>query len=297
MQFYILYARFWHKVLFDLGYVSTPEPFRSLRNQGLIVSRSFKDSENRYVPTALVKEKNGAYYHFETGEELISQVEKMSKSKLNGVVPDDIIQEFGADALRLYEMFMGPLDKEKVWNTDAVNGCRRFLQRFYDACTSDKVCEEEDEAALKLGSRLVHQISKDIESMSFNTSVARFMEFINEFVKLPKYPRKVLKMAAQALMPFAPHLAEEVWQLLGFTESLSTAPWPEIDKKHLADETVTYVIQVNGKVRGRFEMDKGLSKEELLEYAQNDPHVSKYIDGKEIRKAIFVPDKLLNLVV
>lgn len=294
---HLLYARFWHKVLYDAGYVSTPEPFQSLRNQGLIVSRSFKNSENHYVPTALTKEKDGVYFHRETGEELASQVEKMSKSKLNGVVPDEIIAEYGSDALRLYEMFMGPLDKEKVWNTDAVNGCRRFLQRFYDACTSDKVTDEDYEAALKLGHRLVHHVAKDIEEMSYNTSVARFMEFINDLTKLEHYPRSVLKMATQALAPFAPHLSEEVWQLLGFKESLSFCPWPTVEPKYLKDDTVTYVIQVNGKVRGRMDMDKGLSKEDLMEYAQNDPNVSKFLDGKEIRKVIFVPDKLLNLVV
>lgn len=294
---HLLYARFWHKVLYDTGYVSTPEPFQQLRNQGLIVSRSFKNSENQYVPTALVKEKDGVFYHRETGEELTSQIEKMSKSKLNGVVPDEIISEYGADALRLYEMFMGPLDKEKVWNTDAVNGCRRFLQRFYDACASDKITDSENDEALKLSHRLVHHVAKDIEQMSYNTSVARFMEFMNDLSKLNEYPRSVMKMAVQALMPFAPHLAEETWEMLGFEECLSHCPWPKVDSKYLKDDTVTYVVQVNGKVRGRMEMDKGLTKEDLLEYAVSDPNVSKFLDGKEIRKVIFVPDKLLNLVV
>ncbi len=294
---HLLYARFWHKVLFDCGYVSTPEPFKTLRNQGLIVSKSFKDGENRYVPTALVKEEKGKYFHKETGEELVDQMEKMSKSKLNGVIPDDIIQEYGSDALRLYEMFMGPLDKEKVWNTDAVNGCRRFLQRFHDAVHSTKVTEEENPEAMKLAHRLVHAVEKDIEQMSYNTSVARFMEFTNDLTKLDHYPRSALKMAIQALMPFTPHLAEELWKTLGFEESLTTCPWPVVDTKYLHDDSVTYVIQVNGKVRAKMEMDKGLQKEDLLEYAQNDENVSRYIDGKEIRKVIFVPNKLLNLVV
>jgi len=294
---HLLYARFWHKVLYDTGYVSTPEPFQSLRNQGLIVSRSFKNSENQYVPTALVKEKDGSFFHRETGEELTSQIEKMSKSKLNGVVPDEIIAEYGADALRLYEMFMGPLDKEKVWNTDAVNGCRRFLQRFYDACASDKVTDDDNVETVKLGHRLVHHVAKDIEQMSFNTSVARFMEFINELTKLNTYPRSVMKMAVQALSPFAPHVSEEAWEILGFNEPLAHCPWPAVDAAYLKDDRVTYVVQVNGKVRGRLEMDKGLSKEDLMEYAVSDPHVAKFLDGKEIRKVIFVPDKLLNLVV
>ena len=294
---HLLYARFWHKVLFDAGYVSTKEPFQSLRNQGLIVSRSYKNQKNQYVVPTDVIEKNGNYTHKDTGEILKSQIEKMSKSKLNGVVPDDIIHEYGSDALRLYEMFMGPLDKEKVWNTDAVNGCRRFLQRFYDVCTSDKVTDSENEQALKLGHRLVDNVEKDIEAMSYNTSVARFMEFINDFIKLEFYPKSVLKMTIQALSPFCPHIAEELYEHLGFKEPLSYARWPLVDKKYLTDDSVVYVVQVNGKVRGRMEMKKGLSKEELLELAQSDESVIKHIEGKELRKVIFVPNKLLNLVV
>ncbi|MFQ5729142.1 MAG: leucine--tRNA ligase, partial [Waddliaceae bacterium] len=294
---HLLYARFWHKVLYDCGLVSTREPFKTLRNQGLIVSRAFKNGKNRYVPTAEVKEKNGSYFHRETGEELTSQIEKMSKSKLNGIVPDDIIEEFGADSLRLYEMFMGPLDKEKVWNTDAVSGCRRFLCRLYDLVQSDKVTDEDTPEALKLGYRLVRGVEKDIESMLFNTAIAKMMEFINDFTKLPSYPRTVLKMVVQVLMPFAPHMAEEAWKMLGCTEELAFHPWPIVDEKYLHEETATYVIQVNGKLRGRFELPKGLSEEEILDCAKKDPHVSRFLDGKEIRKVIFVPDKLLNLVV
>ncbi len=294
---HLLYARFWHKVLYDCGLVSSSEPFKQLRNQGLIVARSYKDNQNRYVQTSLVKEKNGKFYHTETGEELTSQIEKMSKSKLNGVQPDDIIEEFGADSLRLYEMFMGPLDKEKVWNTDAVSGCRRFLSRFYDAAVSAKVTDEETPEALRLGHRLVKGVEADIESMQFNTAIAKFMEFINEFSRLEAYPRSVLKMATQALMPFAPHVTEEIWQLLGFKEELTRHHWPEAESKYLVEDTATYVVQVNGKVRTLLELSKGLSQEDLMELAQNDPHVSKFLDGKTLRKVIFVPDKLLNLVV
>ncbi len=294
---HLLYARFWHKVLYDCGLVSTNEPFKTLRNQGLIVSRSFKNALNQYVPPSEVKEKDGVFFHATTGEELTTQIEKMSKSKLNGVNPDEIIEEFGADSLRLYEMFMGPLDKEKVWNTDAVSGCRRFLSRFFDMVQSDKVTGEEAEEGLKFAHKLIHGVERDIEAMQFNTAIAKMMEFINDFSKLDKYPKSALKMAVQALMPFAPHIAEELWEMLGSKEPLAYHPWPEVEPRYLIDDNATYVVQVNGKVRGRFELAKGLSQDEILAIAKEDKNISRYLEGKELRKIVFVPDKLLNLVI
>jgi len=294
---HLLYARFWHKVLFDLGYVSTCEPFQTLRNQGLIVARSFKNQQNKYVSPSEVVEKNGRFFLKTTGEELNSQFEKMSKSKLNGVSPDDIIAEFGADSLRLYEMFMGPLDKEKIWNTSAVSGCRRFLTRYYAIVQSGKITTENDENANQLGHKLVNSVEKDIETMQFNTAIAKMMEFMNQLIKLDRYPKNVLKMLTQVLMPFAPHIAEEGWELLGFQESLTTHPWPRVDPKYLMEEQVTYIIQINGRVRGRFRMPKGLSQEEILVLAKKEPNICRHIEKKTIRKVIFVPDKVLNLVV
>ncbi len=294
---HLLYARFWHKVLYDCGYVHTLEPFQTLRNQGLIVARSFQNSQRAYVEPHNVQEKEGKYYDKRTGEELTSQVEKMSKSKLNGITPDEIIQEYGADSLRLYEMFMGPLEKEKVWNTDAVSGCRRFLNRFHDMATSDKVTNEISEDALRLGHRLVHGVGKDIEALQFNTAIAKMMEFINEFTKLPAYPRGVIKMAAQCLAPFAPHMAEEVWEILDIQEPLAYAAFPEADEKYLQDAQVTYVVQVNGKVRGRFDLPLDQKQEVILEAAKRNQNVASFLDGREIDKVIFVPNKLLNIVL
>lgn len=294
---HLLYARFWHKVLYDCGYVHTLEPFQTLRNQGLIVARSYQNSHRAYVEPDNVQEKEGKYYDKRTGEELTSQVEKMSKSKLNGITPDEIIQEFGADALRMYEMFMGPLEKEKIWNTDAVSGCRRFLNRFYDMASSDKVTNEISEEALKLGHRLVHGVGKDIEALQFNTAIAKMMEFINEFTKLPIYPRGVVKMATQCLAPFAPHLAEEAWEMLEIEEPLVYATFPEADEKYLQDEQVTYVVQVNGKVRGRFDLPIDQTQEVILEAARHNQNVTSFLDGREIDKVIFVPNKLLNIVL
>lgn len=293
---HLLYARFWHKVLYDCGFLHSLEPFKTLRNPGMVISRSYQNSSKHYVAPEDVKEKDGKYFHKKTGEELTSQVEKMSKSKLNGVTPDDIIEEFGADSLRLYEMFMGPLEKEKIWNTDAVTGCRRFLNRFYEMAFSDKVCEEDSEEGLKCGHRLVHGVAKDIETLQFNTAIAKMMEFMNDFTKLAAYPRSVVKMATQALASFAPHIAEEIWEHLGYTESLSYTPFPQADLKYLEDATITYVVQINGKVRGRFDLPKDRSQDEVLEAAKNNPNVVKMLDGAKIAKVIFVPNKLLNIV-
>lgn len=294
---HLLYARFWHKVLYDCGYVSTIEPFKTLRNQGLIVARSFQKANGVYVAPEDVTEKNGQYFHRETGEPLRSQVEKMSKSKLNGITPDEIIEEYGADSLRLYEMFMGPLEKEKIWNTDAVNGCKRFLTRFYDMATSEKVTDEETPEALKLGHRLVHGVTGDIEAMLFNTAIAKMMEFMNEFTKLPAYPRSVVKMATQVLEPFAPHIAEEIWEILGCKESLSNSSFVKIDTKYLEDEQITYVVQVNGKLRGRFELPKDQTQDVVMEAAKKHSGIVRYLDGQEIEKVVFVPNKLLNIVL
>ena len=294
---HLLYARFWHKVLYDAGYVNTREPFMKLRNQGLITSRSYRRKEGSYVFPEDVFEKEKKYFHKDTGEELLSQIEKMSKSKLNGVTPDNVVEEYGADSLRLYEMFMGPLEKEKVWNTDAVNGCRRFLSRFYDLAFSDKTVDETTEESLKLGYRLVHEVEKDIKELSFNTAVAKMMEFLNAFVKLTVYPKKVLKMATQVLASFAPHIAEEIWQALGGEGFVLDAPFPEVDEKFLTEEFVTYIVQVNGKLRGRFELPKDQSEETIFCLAKENPNVFKHVDGKAVKKVIFVPNKLLNIVL
>jgi leucyl-tRNA synthetase len=294
---HLLYARFWHKVLYDLELVSTAEPFQCLRNQGLIVARSFQRSGGGYVDPAQVQEKQGVYTDRQNGEELKSQIEKMSKSKLNGISPDEIIEEYGADSLRLYEMFMGPLDKEKVWNTDAVSGCYRLLARFYDLAVSDKLTDQEELPALKLGHRLVAGVERDLEALQFNTAIAKMMEFVNHFTKLSAYPRSVVKMAVQVLMPFAPHLAEELWELLGCQEALSTHPFPKTDPVYLYDETTLYVVQVNGKVRGRFELPKDQPEELVLERAKEHPGILRFLDGQKIEKVIFIPNKLLNIVV
>ncbi len=293
---HLLYARFWHKVFYDCELVSTREPFQTLRNQGLVTARAYKLPQGRYVAAEEVQEKEGAYYQFGTDQLLESQIEKMSKSKLNGVTPDEMIEEYGADALRLYEMFMAPFDKEKLWNSDAANGCRRFLNRFYEMIFSDKVSDEESEEALKLGHRLVHGVEKDIDNLQFNTAIAKMMEFMNAFTPLKAYPKTVLKMVTQVLYPFAPHIAEEAWEHLGEDESLTHIPFPKVDTTYLMDTSTTYVVQINGKMRGKWELPIDKSQEEILILAKAEPKIAKYLEG-EIKKVVFIPNKLLNIVV
>ena len=293
---HLLYARFWHKVFYDLGLVHTSEPFMTLRNQGIVHTRSYKLEGGGYINPEDAVERDGRFYARQTGEELISQIDKMSKSKLNGISPDEIIEEFGADALRLYEMFMGPFDKEKVWSTDAVTGCKRFLNRFYEMVFSDKATDDETPDALKLAHRLVDQVTKDIEALQFNTAIARMMEFINAFIPLSSYPRSCLKKAVQMLYPFAPHISEECWEELGEEEPLSFAPIPAVDPRYLVDETATYVVQINGKLRGRLDLPVGKSEHELMAHIRKTPEIEKFLVG-EIAKTIFVPNKLLNIVI
>ncbi len=293
---HLLYARFWHKVLYDCGLVSTLEPFQKLRNQGLLTSRSYRLPNGSYVLPDNVMEKEGEYFQLGTDIKLDSQIEKMSKSKLNGVTPDEMIEEYGADSLRLYEMFMGPFDYEKVWNTDAVQGCHRFLNRFYILVTSPKVSEEKDETGLRLAHKTVHLVEKDIQAMSFNTAIARMMEFINDFQPLPVYCKEALKMFTQALYPFAPHIAEEAWQLLGEIESLTYAPFPTINPAYLIDATTVYVVQVNGKMRGKWDLPKDKTQEEILSFIKTQPQIMKHLEGT-IEKVIFVPNKIINIVL
>jgi leucyl-tRNA synthetase len=293
---HLLYARFWHKVLFDAGYVSTKEPFQTLRNQGLVTARSYQRAGGGYVDPQKVFEKEGCYYEEGTGEKLRSQIEKMSKSKLNGITPDDVIEEYGADTLRLYEMFMGPFDKEKIWSTDSMSGCRRFLQRFFDMVTSSKVTEDSNDKGMRLCHKVCDVVQKDIEIMSFNTAIAKFMEFINDMSELPTYPKQGLKMVVQALNPFAPHITEELWHYLGEKSCLVNQMYPKVDPKMLVETRANIVLQIAGKTRGCLELDKSLSEKEVLEAMKNDPSLNRYLNGS-IKKVIYIPGKLINVIL
>lgn len=293
---HLLYARFWHKVLYDCGLVSTKEPFQCLRNQGLVVAHAYKKDSGSYVDPLDVVKKEGKFFEKGTDEPLTELLEKMSKSKLNGVSPDEIIEEFGADSLRLYEMFMSPFDREKIWNTEAMLGVFRFLNRFYDLCDSKKVSDHSNPKALHLALRLLHGVEGDLERMQFNTAIAKMMEFVNAFSPLESYPKEALLIAIQALYAFAPHIACELWEKLGGKGALEFAPLPEIDPKMLEESDIDYIVQVNGKHRGTFKLAKGLSEMDLRQIVTTDPGVAKYLQGN-VRKVIFVPNRLINFVV
>ncbi|MCH9612798.1 MAG: Leucine--tRNA ligase [Chlamydiia bacterium] len=289
---HLLYARFWHKVFFDAGLVSTSEPFQQLRNQGVITARSYRRHGGGYVPPDQVS--NGKI--LSTGEEVVSQVEKMSKSKLNGVRPEEVIDEYGADTLRVYIMFMGPFDMEKVWCSESIIGSYRFLKRFYEMATSEKVSDEVSDEALRLGHKLIKGAEQDIIDMQFNTAISKMMEFINDFTKLDVYPKSVLRMVVKLLYLFAPHMGEELWQHLGGESTISYEEFPIVDESYLVDKTTTMVFQVNGKVRGKAEVPINLQKEAAIELAKATPTVQKYLNG-QVLKEIHVPNKLVNIVV
>ncbi|AGW38996.1 leucine--tRNA ligase [Chlamydia pecorum] len=291
---HLLYARFWHRVFYDGGLVSTKEPFQKLVNQGLVLATSYRLPGKGYVYPEEVHEENGVW-KTASGEPVLVRQEKMSKSKLNGVDPQTLIEEYGADALRMYAMFSGPLDKNKLWSNQGVAGCRRFLNRFFELVTSSKVQDVDDHQGLALAYKLVHRVTEDIEKLSLNTIPSNFMEFLNHFLKLPVYSKAALALAVRVLAPIAPHISEELWVYLGNDAGIDRALWPQTEERYLQDSLVTMVVQVNGKLRGCLKLDKDLPKDEVLLLARKA--VDKYLQDVLIKKEIFVPNKLVNFVV
>ncbi len=294
---HLLYARFWHKVLYDCGLVKTIEPFQKYRYQGLVMAPAYKKPGGGYVEPEQVIEKQGKFYSKKDNVEVTRLIEKMSKSKLNGITPDEMVEEFGADSVRLYESFIAPFDKEKTWNTDAILGCYRFLHRFWDMALSEKICENASKEALRLGYKLVDDVTKDIEELHFNTAIAKMMEFLNDFTKLDHYPKEVIQWAIQCLAPFAPHIAEELWEELKFPHDLNTHPFPEVNVAYLEEDTIHYIIQVNGRHRGTLELEKDLSQEELEEIIAKKTQIKERYLKDPIKKVIYIRNKLINFVL
>ncbi|MBU6387147.1 MAG: leucine--tRNA ligase [Planctomycetes bacterium] len=305
---HLLYARFWHKVLYDRGYVSHPEPFQKLVNQGMILSYAYKDHRGALVPVDLVQEDDqGAVKHTQTGEELQRIVAKMSKALKNVVDPEGVVREYGADALRLYEMFMGPLEATKPWSMQGVNGVRNFLDRVWrlvvDSRSEDLKLSEavQDIPAGAEHDRVVHStiaaVTQDIENLSFNTAIARMMEFVNHFTKESVRPKSAMENLTLMLAPFAPHLAEELWRILGHDDSLAYAPWPEADQEKLKIASVEVPIQVNGKVRAKIVMPVGIDKQHAQSLALDNERVAELLAGKEITKVVIIPGKMVNFVI
>nr|WP_314779226.1 leucine--tRNA ligase [uncultured Treponema sp.] len=302
---HLLYARFWHKVLYDLGLVSTKEPFTRLVNQGMITSFAYMRKNKSLVPVDKVKKISETEFEdIETGEKLEQVIAKMSKSLKNVINPDDIIKEYGADTLRLYEMFLGPLEVSKPWNTSGIMGVFRFLEKIWNLSDREiyktpvnDTSTPETKTLTVLLNKTIKKVTKDTASLNFNTAISQMMIFINEVSKHKKIPHYVWYNFVKLLNPYAPHLAEELWQKMGSDESIAYSHWPMFVEKFCVDQTCTVVVQVNGKLRGKFEVEAGTSKEELERLALSNEGAVRNIEGKEIKKIITVPDKLVNIVV
>ena len=331
---HLLYARFWHKVLFDVGVVKHPEPFQKLVHQGMILGHSYRwyavvdgddkllraldgddasvsdDGEGnlstsagekvqaRYVtPADVVFKGQQVPHHPEHGVKLHTALEKMAKSRGNVVNPDHVVAEFGADSLRVYEMFMGPLKETKPWQTAGIQGCRRFLDRV-DAVAHKPLSDGEgDEETRKLLHRTIKKVAEDIETMRFNTAVSTMMILVNRLASLDSTPRGALEKLLQVLAPFAPHLAEELWSELGHTELCSATPWPSFDEGLCVDDFVEIGVQVNGKARGRVKLAKDATEAEAKSESLKDENVVRFIADKAVKKFIYVPGKIVNFIV
>jgi len=262
---HLLYARFWHKFLYDIGVVDYPEPFMALRNQGMILG------------------ENG---------------EKMSKSRGNVINPDDVIAQYGADTLRLYEMFMGPLAADKPWNTQGIMGVKRFLDKVWKTFDEKPLVDKKPSDVLnRLRHKTIQFVSERIENLEFNTAISQLMVFINVLAKEDELPREVAVDFVKLLHPFAPFITEELWERMGYKPSILFEKWPSYDPSLLVEDQITVVLQVNGKVRDNIQVSRGISQKELEALAQQSPKVQSWIAGKEIVKIIVVPEKLVNIVV
>ena len=295
---HLLYARFWHKFLYDLGVVPTKEPFQKLFNQGMILGTSYRDSRGALVATDKVEKRDGSFFNIETGEELEQAPAKMSKSLKNVVNPDDVVEQFGADTLRVYEMFMGPLDASIAWSEEGLEGSRKFLDRVYRLLTTKELVAENSGALDKVYNETVKTVTEHIEDLKFNTAIAQLMVFVNAANKEDKLYVDYAKGFVQLIAPFAPHLAEELWQgLVNTGESISYVAWPTWDESKLVESEVEIVVQIKGKVRAKLVVPKDASREELEALALANDKIKVDIAGKDIVKVIAVPNKLVNIVV
>ncbi|MGV0329194.1 leucine--tRNA ligase [Corynebacterium guaraldiae] len=300
---HLLYSRFWHKVLFDLGFVSSKEPYRRLYNQGYIQAYAYTDSRGVYVPAAEVVERDGAFYY---GDEKVNQeYGKMGKSLKNAVAPDDICNEYGADTLRVYEMSMGPLDTSRPWATKDVVGAQRFLQRLWrlaidensgELSTTDAELSEDD---LKHLHRTIAGVRDDYENLRLNTVVAKLIEYVNYLTKTyPKgAPRAAVEPLAQLVSPVAPHIAEELWKRFGHEETITYESFPEFDEKYLVDDEIEVPVQINGKVKARVMVPADADQATVVGVAKSDERIAELTAGKNVVKEIYVPGRMVNLVV
>ncbi len=309
---HLLYSRFWHKVLFDRGYVSTPEPFRRLINQGMILSITYRTADDKVVPYSDIQFGEGKAVHAKSGEELSGETEKMSKSRGN-VIPVDVpLKQYGADTTRVYQRFMGPLETTKPWSMQGVEGISRFLNRAWrlvidedadDLRLNPRVVSGNaagavpTEAQLRVLHKTIKVVTEDYETLRFNTAISRLMEFVNFFTAQDARPRECMETFVLLLSPLAPHISEELWQALGHESTLAYEPWPSYDERYTRDDMLELPIQINGKVRDHIMVPAGAARQEVEKAALADARIRKHLEGKTVRKVIVVPQKLVNIVV
>jgi leucyl-tRNA synthetase len=293
---HLLYSRFWHKVLYDCGYVTTKEPFKKLRHQGTVLAATYKDQNGKYYEFTDVEFRDEKVFSKKTGDVLSAEIEKMAKSKLNGVNPDDVIANYGADVLRLYEMFMGEFELPKPWDPRAIEGCSRFLRRVWRLVDEIDVFKKpEGDPLLKLRHKTIKKVTSDIEGMKFNTAIAAMMEYVNEIYSTGATREDIVALV-KLLGPYAPHICDEMWEKLGEKGFLVQALWPSWDEAQTIDSVVTIVVQVNGKLRGDFQAERDASREQLESTALSHEKVKQMLEGKTVRKVVVVPGKLVNIV-
>ena len=330
---HLLYARFWHKVLFDRGHVSTTEPFQRLVNQGMILGEveltGYRTGEGKWVSAENVsggtdkqtgqevsrvkldadqveKKEEGFVLKDDPSLRVESRAFKMSKSRGNVINPDAIVADYGADSLRMYEMFMGPLEATKPWNTRSVDGISKFLARVWRMVADEDADDVQLNATvrdvdpsneqLRMLHKTIQVVTEDLDELAFNTAISRMMEFVNFFHHHDPKPKCVIEPFVLLLSPFAPHLCEELWQLLGHQETLAYKPWPKFDEALTRERELEIPVQINGKVRSRITISADASKDEMEKFALADARIQSQLDGKTVRKVIVVPGKLVSIV-
>lgn len=332
---HLLYSRFWHKVLFDRGHVHTPEPFMKLVNQGMILGEmeytgfrkgdQWISADRVEVDTAEDRKTHEKYERVKVDEDRVekkgesfvlkdrpeikidARAYKMSKSRGNVINPDRVVEEYGADSLRLYEMFMGPLEATKPWSMRGVEGVYRFLSRVWRLLIDDRAEEVKlnetvtdqppDRDTLRKLHQTIQKVTEDLDGMRFNTAISALMELSNHLTKLPARPRAVLETFVLLLSPFAPHVAEELWRALGHPDTLAYEPWPTFDPALTKADEIEVPVQINGKVRAKLTVPADIDEEGLKKTALADEKIAGQVAGKKIVKLIVVPKKLVNIVV
>ena len=295
---HLLYARFWHKVLYDAGLVSSKEPFKRLFNQGKVQARSFRDQTGKYYYPLEVVEKDGQWFTRDGTGPLQTRYEKMSKSRYNVASPDDVVAEHGADSLRLYEMFMGPIDQDNLWQSDGLFGTSRFLDRVWKLAGESLAAPlEDDDASTTMAlNRLIKNVTDDLEHLHLNTAISHMMSFLNETTRQRRLSLHALDAFIRVMAPFAPHVAEELWERLGNPAFVLDAAWPSFDAAKTVDTMATIVIQVNGRKRAQVVMPRGATEGAVVEQAMQLEPVRKAVGTDAPARVIYMQDKIINLV-